>query len=147
MTPLQQHPSRRGAFSMVEVIFALLLVGVVFAAAMHTLASARMSQVRTHDHAVAHMLAQEWMSELLAAPFDELAPRSESSIDGWPDWNREARIDWADPDDPAAVAGSPTGMRRISVHVSRGSAELAALVSVRTDAAADLHWSTETIAP
>ncbi|MFA9477361.1 prepilin-type N-terminal cleavage/methylation domain-containing protein [Phycisphaerales bacterium AB-hyl4] len=143
------HRTKRDAkgFSLVEVIFALLLVGLVYVAAIDTLGAARANQARTHDHAVAFMLAQERMSQLLIKPYGQLDKDSETELDDRPGWSRTVEVDHVNADEPETVAGSDTGVRRVRVTVSRGNAQLAELVTLRTRGMPSLPANAEAIGP
>lgn len=56
---------RRG-FSMMESVLSVLLVGLVLAAAMNTLGSARVAQAQNADISVAGVLCESMMNEILA---------------------------------------------------------------------------------
>lgn len=106
--PVRQHAtrSRAAAFSLVEVIFALLLVGGVFVAAINTLAASRTTQRITADRARAHMLAQDLMSEILLAHYEEpvlspsFGPEGSESVGG-------TRTSFDDVDDYDGWSASP----------------------------------------
>ncbi|MEX0652782.1 MAG: hypothetical protein WD151_01530 [Phycisphaeraceae bacterium] len=134
-------------FSLVEVIFALLLVGLIYVAAINTLGVARVSQVRTHEHALGYMLAQEQMSATLALPYDQVASVGSTNVPGRTDWQYEIAVEPVDPADPAATVALDQGARRIRVVVSRGPAPIAELVSVRTRAMPAMQTRQEAIAP
>lgn len=138
---------RMHGFSLVEVIFAMLLVGLVYVAAINTLGAARASQVRTHDHAVAYMLAQERMSELLAKAYDQIDSESKRAFDDRANWFHAVEVAYAQRDEPALTASSDTGARRIQVTIYRGNAVLAELVALRTRDMPTLPTHMEAIGP
>ncbi len=55
------------------------------------------------------------------------------AIDGFAGWTRQVQVSWASASNPEATATSATGIKRITVRVLRGKAELASLTALRSD--------------
>ena len=55
-------------------------------------------------------------------------------IPGFEGWTRTATVAWVQPSDLTGSAGSPTGVKRITVTVKRGELVVASMVAVRTEA-------------
>ncbi|HBE72232.1 MAG TPA: hypothetical protein DDW52_29210 [Planctomycetaceae bacterium] len=72
--------SRCGGFSLIEVVAATLLVGLLLAAALQTLASVGSVRQRTQQSISGLMLAQSLMAEILNKPHSD--PESESTVIG-----------------------------------------------------------------
>lgn len=145
--PVGTPHAHRRAFSLVEVIFALLLVGLVYVAALNTLTAARIGQVRTHHEALAIMLAQQRISELLPQPYAVLQSQPRTEFTRHPGWHHEIIVEHVQPSEPGSPATTDTGVKRLRVIVSQGSTEMAELVSLRTHAMPDMATPLEAVTP
>ena len=63
--------------------------------------------------------------------------RSGSAVPGFSDWTRSINVQWADPDSLAPTAASFTGLKKITVTVTKNGKPTASLVSYRSIAWAD----------
>ena len=61
----------RKAFSLVEIIIAVAIVGGMLAAALTALGSSRVAQFRTGQLRQAHLLAEALMDEVRSLPYDD----------------------------------------------------------------------------
>ena len=66
---LSQRAVRSRGYSLVEVALCVVIVGGLFAAAMHTLGASRLGERQTIEHARAHALAQGLMDEILSRSY------------------------------------------------------------------------------
>ncbi len=67
-------PARRAGlpgFSLIEAVVSIVLVGVVFVAALEAVAQTVKSRSMMSERAVAHALAERLMAEILARPYDD----------------------------------------------------------------------------
>lgn len=133
---------RRG-YSLVEVMICVVIVGGMFAAAVHTLGAVRVGERQTSERTGAHVIAQALLDELTQKPYDEIqtydgwsaSPPTRldgTPLDGFETW--ACHIDVAHvrpgaPDD--TTTGGDTGLRRITVRVQHGERVLAELVALR----------------
>ena len=64
------RPGRRvRAFTLVETVISILIIGVVVVATMNTVGAAKMAQFRHTSHSRALLLAQDLMTEILQHPY------------------------------------------------------------------------------
>ena len=102
--------ARHAAYSLVEVMITIVIIGGMFVAAMHTLGAARLGQRQTTDRARAHMLAQALMDEILRQAYEEpngdplLGLEADEGLDG-------TRSSFDDVDDYDGWSGSPPRAR------------------------------------
>jgi PKD repeat protein len=135
---------------------ATLIVAVVLVAALNSVAASRTVRGRVADRVRAQQLALDLMSEILqqgyADPGTPAASRSAwAYVDDYnglvdsppqtksgtaiPDcatWSRNVTIQWADPTTFAATTATNTGIRLITVTVTRGTLVLASVSGYRT---------------
>jgi Tfp pilus assembly protein PilW len=165
------HASRPG-FSLIEATLAILLVGVVLAGALQTVAASRASQRLTADRARAQQLALDLVNEILTqaytsaagpgkplgreagkssanrsqltdvddyADWTETPPRDRSGnpIAGAGGWTRAVTVTWADPATLAPTKQPDTGLKVITVTVSRAGVPRATLTAYRSAAWVD----------
>lgn len=72
MSPIGAHVvRRRGAFSLIEAVLAIAILGVMTAAAMSTVAASRRAEQYSADRAQARALAEGLMSEVLSLRYRE----------------------------------------------------------------------------
>jgi prepilin-type N-terminal cleavage/methylation domain-containing protein len=69
--PTGNKPAPRAAFSLIEVVAATLIVGIVMVAALDTLGAYIRGKQRVAVHSRASLLAQDLMSEILDRHYDE----------------------------------------------------------------------------
>jgi type II secretory pathway pseudopilin PulG len=112
--------TQRGAFSLIEVVAATFIVGLMSVAALNTLGAATRSSDSIGNRAVAMGLADELLSEILQAPYEDpnqtpvfgleggepSSPRSAfDDLDDYDGWNQSPpkyrdgttmpdRVDW-----------------------------------------------------
>ncbi len=65
-----RRPSQRG-FSLIESAFSILIVAVMFAAVMQTVAAARLVRYKTDGRSRGSILAHDLMAEILQAAYEE----------------------------------------------------------------------------
>jgi len=68
------------------------------------------------------------------------ADRTGGELDGYPGWTRECEVDWVNATEPARVSATETGVKRITVTVSRRGQVVSRVLALRTagvDAAED----------
>ena len=68
--PVPRRPSQRG-FSIIEASFCIVIVAVMFAAVMTTVAAARMVRYTTDGRSRGSTLAHDLMAEILQAAYEE----------------------------------------------------------------------------
>ena len=121
------RPQRR-AYSLVEVMICVLIVGGLFVAALQTLSAARVSQRQTTQRSRAQMLAQAMIEEIVTQPY--LDPQARAGFGPEPDeTDDETRRAFDDVDDyhkwtatppetatGAALDGFAGWTRRVAVH-------------------------------
>ena len=67
---VSRRPSRRGC-SLIEAAFSIVIITVMFAAVMTTVASARLVRYKTDGRSRGSTLAHDLMAEILQAPYEE----------------------------------------------------------------------------
>ncbi len=68
------------------------------------------------------------------------AARDGTAIAGYSDWARTVAVAWAPANDLTATSGTATGLKRITVTVSRAGTKLFELTAIRTSAT-DAAWA------
>jgi PKD repeat protein len=147
---------RRRGITIAEAAMATIIVAVVLVAALTSVAASRTVRGRVADRVRAQQLALDLMSEILQQGYaDPGTPAASRS--GWayvddynglvdsppqtrsgtaiPDcatWSRNVTIQWADPTTFAATTATNTGIRLITVTVTRGTLVLASVSGYRT---------------
>ncbi len=112
-----QHPGSQG-FTLIEVLAALLLIGIVLPVAMQGVSIATRTATLARQKSEAASMAQSKLNELLASGNVESGPQAgDFAEDGAPEFSWKATIDpWSDPN--ALVANSSTAtINQISVTV------------------------------
>ena len=133
--------ARRG-YSLIEVTICVLIVGGMFAAAIHTLGAVRLSERQTLDRSRAHMLAEALMDEMIQQDYDEVSnydgrshsppiDREGMAMPGFTGWTRNVEVRHVDLDEPDQPVTDDTGLKHITVTVKRGDAMQAQLVALR----------------
>jgi len=117
----------RAGLSLVETVVSMLIVSIVFTAALNTLGSSRMSQQRIVDRMRGSYLAQELLSEIMTRAYEDPVHTPVFGLE--PAQANAKRKDYNDVDDYHNWSASPpqdadgnaltdfTGWRR-SVHVT-----------------------------
>lgn len=66
------HDARHSAaFSLIEAVMAMLIVSIMFTAALNTLSGARLAQERVAERSRGLQLAQAKLTEIMALPYEE----------------------------------------------------------------------------
>lgn len=152
--------SRRRGLTLVEAVISTVIVGGVLVAALTSVATSRKIRARAADRARAQALAIDLMSEVLqqnyqspaGAPAAGAAARSAwtdvGSYNGLTDsppqtkagtpivdcagWSRTVAVDWIDPQTLTTSSTINTGIRRVTVTVSRAGVPLGSAAAYRT---------------
>ena len=66
-----RRPPRRNAFSLVEVVVAMMLVSLLLVAALSTVGTSRAGQRHAIDQALAANLAQSLLDEIMGQPYED----------------------------------------------------------------------------
>lgn len=146
---------RRG-ITIAEAAIATIIVAGVLVAAMNSVAASRTIRGRVADRVRAQQLALDLMSEILQQGFaDPGTPatsraawayvndynglvdsppqtKSGTAIPDVSSWSRNVSMQWADPTTFAASSATNTGIRLITVTVTRGTLVLASVSAYRT---------------
>jgi len=99
------RPPRRAAFTLVEVVVAMLLVSVLLVAALSTVGASRAGQRHTLDQSLAANLAQNLLEEVSGQAYED--PDGSSGFGPEPDEPTHTRATFDDVDDYAGWAASP----------------------------------------
>lgn len=176
--PTCQSSASRPGFTLIEAVFSMLLVSVMFVAAMSTAGASAMAQSRSADRGRGSLLAQALLSEILVQPYsdpnvssttlgpdpgDTTTPPTRSKFNdvddynGWfesppqnangtvigltnpdgsitsyyPGWSRKVSVVWVNPSNLTVPVSSESGVKRITVTVSRNNAVVATCVALR----------------
>jgi len=97
-------PNRRG-FTLVEAIISTLIVGVMFTAALSTLAASKISQHKLSVSSQGHLLAEALMAEILQQEYEE--PDEAVTFGSEPTESTATRTDFDDVDDYHNWSSSP----------------------------------------
>ncbi len=71
------RPGAARAFSLVEVAISTIVIGVMYAAVLNTVAAAKLTQAATADRIRGHELAQQLLTEILLLPYVDPQDNSE----------------------------------------------------------------------
>src|SRR5690349_18095656 len=66
---MKNKPRHHAGFTLVESIMSILIVGVMYVAALNTLGASRVSQATIADQRRGHELAQQLLVEIVALPY------------------------------------------------------------------------------
>jgi len=102
------RPTRRG-FSLIEATFSVVLVAVMFAAVMTTVAAARVVRYKTDGRSRGSTLAHDLMAEILQTPYEE--PDGPGALGRDPSESGGNRADFDDVDDYDDWNSSPPELR------------------------------------
>jgi prepilin-type N-terminal cleavage/methylation domain-containing protein len=162
-----KSPGNNAGFTLVEAMMSILIVGVMFVAALQTLGSSRLSQATIANQRRGYELAQQLLAEMIALPYKEPAGGTTNGPDtgevngkrslfddiddyhAWTeqppalkdgtaltnlaDWSRRVTVTWVDPASIDTTRGTESGMKRITVSVSRGLKPVASLTALRAN--------------
>ena len=103
-TPLTNTPRGRG-FTLLEVVIATLVMGLMLVAAMNTLGSAIRGQRLTGQQSHAALLANDLLAEILAHPYAD--PEGGTGLGTDAGEGSSTRVDFDDVDDFDGWSGSP----------------------------------------
>lgn len=162
------HAGRRG-FTLIETMVSIVIVSVMYAAALHTVGATRVAEALIADQRRGHELARQLMSEIIALPYRDpvsdtgvLGPRATeeaagnrslfndvddydnwteqppqlkegTKLTGLDDWERTVKVVWIDPDNLDNTRSTETGLKRITVTVSRRDKVIATLHALKAD--------------
>ena len=93
---VSHRPSRRGC-SLIEAAFSIVIITVMFAAVITSVASARLVRYKTDGRSRGSTLAHDLMAEILQAPYEE--PDGPASLGRDPGESGGNRADFDDIDD------------------------------------------------
>lgn len=135
-------PRGRHGYSLVEVMICVVIVGGMFAAAVHTLGAVRLGERQTSDRTGAHVLAQALLDELSRKPYDQImdydgwSASPPTRLDGTPlegvdDWTCQIHVMNVQANAVNDTTASDTGLMRITVRVQRGEVVLAEVAALR----------------
>ena len=99
------RPCRCPAFSMVETLISIILVGGLLVAVLNTTGAALLGQQRMADRGVGFLLAQELMSEILTQAYEE--PEEVIAFGAEAGETGASRVDFDDVDDYHGWEASP----------------------------------------
>lgn len=102
---LRRVATCRAGFSLVEAVMAMLIVSVMFVAALNTLGGSRLTQQRTNDRMRGTQMAQELLGEILARRYADPDGNAVFGLEG--NESNTARIDFDDVDDYHKWSASP----------------------------------------
>lgn len=102
------RPTRRG-FSLIEATFSVVLVAVMFAAVMTTVAAARVVRYKTDGRSRGSTLAHDLMAEILQTPYEE--PDGPGALGRDPSESGGNRADFDDVDDYDDWNSSPPELK------------------------------------
>ena len=170
MTDRRCHRGRVRGFTLIESVMSILVVSVMFTAALAVVASSRVGQRITADHSRGTLLAEQLMNEILERAYidpdgagltlareagedaqnrttwddvddyeewSSAPPRDETGVvmSGLTGWARSVVVEYVRDDDVVSkVVGSNTGVKRITVTVTRDGRRVAWLQALRTGA-------------
>jgi len=149
------------AFTLVESVISLVIVGVMLVAALNTVGASRLNQYKTSTRAQGRLLAESLLAEIFTQryalfgvevgedagtrdAFDDVddyhtwtsSPPTEKTgaeMASWGRWQRSVTVEWVDPANPALVQGTESLAKRVTVKVSCGNMPVATLVAIKTD--------------
>ncbi len=125
----------RKAFTLVEVVVAIVVIGIFMYAGMEVLINSGKNSVATDAILVAQSLAEGKMEEIMSKPYGLVSSETSTPFTGGlSSYAASVNVDWVSDSDLDTAAGSDTGYKKISVSVSSPllSAPLV-LQSIRTD--------------
>lgn len=162
--PSQPHPHPRAGLTLVEVIFSVLVMSTMLAAALGTVSAAAKGRLAQKESALGQALARQLLAEVVQTRYQDLvsptfgveAGEARATYDdvddynglseadaryadgtpiaGGTGWRRQVAVAWVSLTDPTAVAGSDLGLKRITVTVTSPSGKVTKLVALRSAA-------------
>jgi MSHA pilin protein MshD len=154
-----------GAFTLVESLICIIIVGVMLTAALRAVGASSATQAKASNRAVGGMLAQSLMDEILQQAFEDptspsfgpepgetsralyndvddynnLTETPPKNLDGTAisnlsGWSRSVLVEWANLSNLNQHVTSDTGIKRITVTVTRNSQTIATRIALRTRA-------------
>lgn len=167
--PGQFRPGRlASAFSMIETVVSIMIVGGLLVVAMNTAGAAVTGQQKIGERAKGMLLAEGLMDEVLRQAYEEpddtptfgrepsesgsnradyddvddydgwgtSLPESKvgTSMSGYTGWKRSVVVEWVNSSNLTGVSGTDTGVKRITVTVTRDGRTVAKLVALRAGA-------------
>ncbi len=165
------HPASRHAFSMVEVVVSMAIVGVMLVASLNAVGASKAVEKKISDRARGMLLAQQLMNEILAQDYADADSGVTSfciesgegtgnrslfdDVDDYDDWTasppqykdgttlsylgtgwaRSVTVARVRPQSLTTSAILNTGVKRITVVVTRNGLQVASLVAIRTQGA------------
>lgn len=126
--------NKRG-FTLVEVIIAIVVIGIFMYAGMDVLINSGKSSVTTDSIVVAQSLAEEKMEEIMSKPYALVSSEASTPFTGgFSSYVSSVNVDWVSDSDLDASTGSNTGYKRIRVSVSAPLLSAPVMLeSIRTD--------------
>jgi MSHA pilin protein MshD len=162
-------PTRHNkGFTLIEAIMSILIVGVMYVAALQTLGASRVGQATIADQRRGYELAQQLLAEIVSQPYADPvtgattfgpeageATGNRSQFDdvddynGWSeqppklkdgtaisnlsDWTRRVTVAWVDPSNLDTNRLNESGIKRITVTISRGLKPIATLNALKAN--------------
>ena len=146
-----------------EAAFATLIVGMMLVAAMSTAGASGAAQRRAADRGRGSLLGQALMSEIVLQAYvnpngnvsnatipptrtnfnnvddyngwSESPPQNKdgSTISNFAGWGRSVSVSWVNTSNLTTTASSDTGVKRITITVTKNNAVVATLVAIRSN--------------
>ncbi len=132
---------------MVESVFCVALVGGLVVVSLDTLGASTTAQRHAGDRALGLLLASSAMSEIMNQSYEEIALTAASGIEVlgirlaqpyledeevYNEWQQSVQVEMVNPADLSNERFLSTGVKRITVTVTRHGIVMAALVAVKT---------------
>ena len=153
--------SRRAAFTLMETVISVLVVGVMLVAAMETIGAFARDTVLQQEQCKATVLAEELLSEIMQscyadpntesgetrATWDDVSDydnlnehpptsRAGSPLAGYDGWRRKVKVNFVDPSNPSTQVGSDAGLKCIAVTVISPMGKSTILTGLRSSQSA-----------
>jgi len=149
--------SRRAAFTLIETVMSVLIVGVMLVAALETIGASARDSVLQQEQCKATALAEQLLSEIVPcryadpnteagetrATWDDVSDydnlnenpptsRNGAPLAGYAGWQRKIQVHFVDPGNPSLQAGSDSGLKRVIVTVVSPMGKTTTLTGLRS---------------
>jgi len=148
---------RRAAFTLLETVLSVLIVGVMLTAALQTIGVCARTSVLQQQQCQATALAEQLLSEIVQCRYadpntdvgetrstwDDLSDydglnenpptsRGGAPLAGYTGWQRSVQVHYVDPANPGTQVGSDAGLKRVIVTVVSPAGKTTTLTGLRS---------------
>jgi prepilin-type N-terminal cleavage/methylation domain-containing protein len=124
---------KKHGFSLIEVLIAILLVGLAIASLLVANGSFTKANAAATDLSTAEFLIEQIREQTVTTPFADLANTSGFVPTSYPGYSQKTTVEYVNASDLRTVSPSPTPFRRITVEIRLNNKTISSASWLRAD--------------